>query len=133
MEPTKPQKQNIFPEYYLFDVNHFPNIVKDALDEWIYFFKHSEIPDEFKSKNIQVAREKLNRMKMSEDERYAYDRFLMARASYQDEIQSAKEEGRMEERLAIARVMKQNGMTVAQIRQMTGLEEAEIIAVLWTV
>lgn len=33
-----------FPEYYLIDVNHFPDEVKDALDEWVYFFKNSEIP-----------------------------------------------------------------------------------------
>ena len=122
---------NIFPEYYLIDVERFPDVIKDALDEWIYFFKHSEIPEEFRAKNIQAAREKLDLMKMSTKDRHAYERFWMARASYQDEIQSAsakgreegREEGQSAKQLEIARQMRQHGETIDKIQLYTGLSE----------
>ena len=136
--PRPPTKSNIFPEYYLIEVARFPDVVKNALDEWIYFFKHSEIPAEFRAKNIQVAREKLNLLKMSEEERRAYERFWLARASYQDEIQSAekkgraegreegREEGQLEKQRAIARQMLTFGETIDKIQRYTGLTAAEI-------
>ena len=128
--PLRREKQNIFPEYYLIEVERFPDVVKNALDEWIYFFKHSEIPDEFRAKNIQAARNKLNLMKMSEADRRAYERFWLARASYQDEIASAKtqgrEEGREAERDETARKMKAKGLDFVLIAEISGLSEAEI-------
>ena len=125
---TAQTKSNVFPEYYLIEVERFPDLVKNALDEWIYFFKHSEIPAEFRAKNIQVAREKLNLLKMSEEERRAYERFWLARASYQDEIQSAEKKGRAEEKYETARKMRQEGLDPALIAWITGLSEAELLA-----
>lgn len=127
-------RSNIFPEYYLIEIERFPDVVKNALDEWIYFFKHSEIPAEFRARNIQTAREKLNLMKMSAEDRHAYERFWLARASYQDEIQSArlegKEEGRAEGELArqraIARQMLTYGEPLDKIKLYTGLSDDEI-------
>jgi predicted transposase/invertase (TIGR01784 family) len=120
--------------YYLIEIERFPDEVKNALDEWIYFFKHSEIPDEFRAKHIQSARQKLDLMQMSAEERRAYDRFWMARASYQDEIQSAQKKGREEGReeglvakqYEIARQMLQHGESIDKIELYTGLSEAEI-------
>ena len=125
-------KSNIFPEYYLIEVERFPDVVKNALDEWIYFFKHSEIPADFRAKNIQVARDKLNLMKMSEADRRAYERFWLARASYQDEIQSAEQKGRtegqIEQQQAMARKMKARGLDLTLIVEISGLSAAEIQA-----
>lgn len=125
---TKPlrAKNNVFPEYYLIEIERFPDVVKNALDEWIYFFKHSEIPDEFRAKHIQAAREKLMLMKMSDEDRRAYERFWLARASYQDEIQSAEQKGRAEQQQEMARKMQQEGLDLALIARITGLSEAEI-------
>jgi predicted transposase/invertase (TIGR01784 family) len=125
--PKVQKKSNIFPEYYLIEIERFPDIVKNALDEWIYFFKHSEIPDAFRAKHIQTAREKLTLMKMSEEERKAYERFWLARAGYQDEIQSAEQKGRAEGQQAIARQMLKHGEDVAKIILYTGLSEEEVM------
>lgn len=119
-------KNNIFPEYYLIEIERFPDVVKNALDEWIYFFKHSEIPAEFRAKHIQAAREKLMLMKMSDEDRRAYERFWLARASYQDEIQSAEQKGRSEQQQEIARQMLTFGETIDKIKLYTGLSETEI-------
>ncbi|MCE7979641.1 MAG: Rpn family recombination-promoting nuclease/putative transposase [Caldilinea sp. CFX5] len=104
---TSAAQRNIFPEYYLIEVERFPDVVKSALDEWIYFFKHSTILDEFRAKHIQTAREKLDLMKMSAADRQAYERFWLARASYQDEIQSARTEERRQTLQEVLPVMAQ--------------------------
>ena len=119
-------KHTIFPEYYLIEVERFPDVVKNALDEWIYFFKHSEIPAEFRARNIQTAREKLNLMKMSAENRQAYERFWLARASYQDEIQSAEQKGEQNKALTIARQMLTHGEPLDKIKLYTGLSADEI-------
>ena len=136
---TSQTKSNVFPEYYLIAIERFPDLVKNALDEWIYFFKHSEIPAEFRAKNIQVAREKLNLLKMSDEDRRAYERFWLARAGYQDEIQSAERKGRetgreegreagqSEKQREIARQMFAHGEPLAKIQLYIGLGEDELM------
>ncbi len=50
--------------------------------------------DESHSKNIQQAREKLNVLKMSEEERRVYEAFLVACAAQDDALQTARTEGK---------------------------------------
>ena len=119
-------KANLFPEYYLIEIERFPDVVTSALDEWIYFFKHSEILDEFRAKNIQIAREKLNLMKMSEEERRAYERYWMARASYQDAFQTAEDTGVKKGSVEIAYRMLTHGEPLDKIKLYTGLNDDEI-------
>ncbi len=58
------ESRNIFPEYYLIEVERFQNVINSEIDEWVYFLKNSEIKPEFNSKNIQQAKEKLDLLKM---------------------------------------------------------------------
>ncbi len=90
--------RNIFPEYYLIEVERFQDHIQKGIDEWIYFFKNSEIRPEFKSKNIQKAREKLDLLKMSDEHRKAYERYLINRMSEKEAIDTAKLDGREEGR-----------------------------------
>ncbi len=128
----------LYPEYYLIEVERFGNTVKEAIDEWIYFLKNEEIKDEFNSRNIHKAKEKLNLLKMSETERRAYEKYLMDLASERDAFMTAREEGWKEGEKAgrdkgvqegiqeginqIAKNMKTNGMPLEQIQQYTGLD-----------
>jgi len=118
---------NIFPEYYLIELERFRNVVKSDLDEWVYFFKNSEIKQEFRSKNIQKAREKLDLLQMPENERKAYEKYLLNKASEQGMFESAKIEGKIEGKIEIAKAMLVEGMPVALISKITGLAEAEIL------
>ena len=43
---------NIFPEYYIIYVEKFQDVINDAIDEWVYFFKHRYIREDFKSPGI---------------------------------------------------------------------------------
>jgi conserved hypothetical protein (putative transposase or invertase) len=66
----------VFPEYYIIRVNQFNDLARDTLDEWIYFLKNEEIKDEFKARGLKEAKEKLNAMKLPEQERKEYERYL---------------------------------------------------------
>ena len=65
----------VFPEYYLIKVNKFDDIAKDTLDEWIYFLKNEEIKGDFKAKGIKKAKQELDILKLSDEERRAYERY----------------------------------------------------------
>ncbi|MBP6387193.1 MAG: Rpn family recombination-promoting nuclease/putative transposase [Pseudarcicella sp.] len=72
----KEKVSDIFPEYYLLKVNQFDGIAKDTLDEWIYFFKNSEVEDSFKAKGLKEASEVLDIMRLHKDDAYGYNRYL---------------------------------------------------------
>lgn len=86
-------KPDVYPEYYLIEVERFENVIREDVDEWVYFFKNEKIEDSFHSKNIQKAREKLRLIKMSEQERKAYEKYLITLASEKDAIETARNEG----------------------------------------
>jgi len=118
---------NIFPEYYLIEVERFQDIIKSDLDEWIYFFKNSAIKEEFKSKNIQRVREKLDLLKMSESERKAYERYLRNKADEREALTTAKIEGMTENKIATARMMLADHEPLEKIKRYTNLSEEEIL------
>jgi len=129
---------DIYPEYYLIEIGNFNNIAKDTLDEWIYFLKNEEIKESFTAKGLAEAQETLDVLKMNSEERLAYENHqtdLHHEASLYDstyvlgEIKGRKEgreEGREEKSLMIARNMKQAGMNIEMIVQMTGLSKEQL-------
>ena len=73
------QTQNpgdIYPEYYIIKVNNFNDVAKSTLDEWIYLLKNSAIKSNFKAKGIQKAGRVLDKLKMTKEERQAYDDYI---------------------------------------------------------
>jgi predicted transposase/invertase (TIGR01784 family) len=89
---------DIYPEYYLLKVNSFNDVAKDTLDEWIYFFKHNVIKDEFKAKGMDRAREALERDNLTPEERRAYDEVMRQRSEDLSFIASTKLISRIEGR-----------------------------------
>jgi predicted transposase/invertase (TIGR01784 family) len=67
----------IYPEYWIIKAGIFDEEqVNDELDEWIYFFKTGEVKDEFTAQGLAEAKEKLNKLKLTPEERKEYDAFL---------------------------------------------------------
>jgi hypothetical protein len=87
------KEKDIFPEYYLIRVGKYANIVKKAIDEWVYMFKNNEVKDDFSSRNIEKAAKKLSEINMTEAQKKAYERYLDNLARQEDQIETAKEEG----------------------------------------
>jgi predicted transposase/invertase (TIGR01784 family) len=90
---------DIYPEYYILKVNNFDDKAKDTLDEWIYFFKHNIIKDEFNAKGLSKAREVLDRVNLTPEEQKAYDYLLLQRSEELSAISSSRDEGIMEGRI----------------------------------
>ena len=120
----------IFPEYYILKVNEFDNLAKDTLDEWIYFFKNSEIKNEFKAKGLQKAAEELDILKLSKEERAEYDSYIEERRVDESSIKTSwvegKIEGKFEGKFEVAMEMIKDGESNDRIRKYTGLSEDDI-------
>ncbi|HEX2955812.1 MAG TPA: Rpn family recombination-promoting nuclease/putative transposase [Chitinispirillaceae bacterium] len=93
---------DIYPEYYLINVNNFNDTAKDTLDEWIYFLKNEKIEDTFNARGLKDASETLDILKMGEKERAAYEKYcdqLRYEASmYESTYVTGRVEGRVEGR-----------------------------------
>jgi predicted transposase/invertase (TIGR01784 family) len=77
LQPSSVPKTDIHPEYYLILPKMFGEQVKSGVDEWVYALKTSVVKGEFKAAGIQEAGKKLNELKMTPQERRAYERYLM--------------------------------------------------------
>jgi len=67
--------ENIYPEYYLIKIRNFDDNAKDTLDEWISFLKNEDIPENPKAKGLLKAKETLDYLKMSDEEREEYNNY----------------------------------------------------------
>lgn len=126
----KSEPFEIFPEYYVIKVNQFDDVAKDTLDEWIYFLKNNEIPEEFKAKGLSQAREILKMDNLTESERAQYIRHL-ENLSYKASMVrtwKAEEEDRIriENTIEIARNAKNSGLSTEMIMLITGLPKNEV-------
>ncbi|HRI27584.1 MAG TPA: PD-(D/E)XK nuclease family transposase, partial [Chitinophagales bacterium] len=72
----KPTVEQAYPRYYLIRTTKFNDVIKDTLDEWIYFLKNSEVLPDFKAKGMTEVKEKLNLLNLPEPERRQYKQFL---------------------------------------------------------
>ena len=75
---------------------------------------------------LDEARQKLIYYNMPKEERHAYDEYLSIIMIQNDVLDGAKQEGRIEGRLEIARNLKSMGMDTATIQKATGLLLEEI-------
>jgi predicted transposase/invertase (TIGR01784 family) len=67
----------IYPEYWIIKAGIFDEKkVNDELDEWIYFFKTGEVKDEFTAQGLAEAKEKLDKLKLTPEERKEYEAFV---------------------------------------------------------
>ena len=133
----KPTIHQAYPEYYLIQTTRFKDIINEPLDEWIYFFKNSEVLDGFKAKGMKEVREKMIVHNMSEEDRKKYNRFLdnlHTEASIAETVRVEQEE-KTAEKVAEAERKRTIEMAIQliklnlsndQIIKVTGLSEEEI-------
>lgn len=124
----------IYPEYYIIKVNRFDDIARNSIDEWIYFLKHEEIKDEFKAKGLLEAKDQLDIMKLSDEERREYEAFQghlhyeasMLESHYGVGIRDGFKKGKKEGIIEMAQKLKAKGMDPAAIAEISGLSLEEV-------
>ena len=144
----KEYPHQLFPEYYLLKINQFDNIARDTLDEWVYFLKNEEIKDEFSAKGLKKAKQILDILHLSDSERAAYEyhaeelhyQASMYESTYvsgmldgikegiEQGIAQGIAQGQLQEKQALALLMKQNGESIEKIAQYTQLSMEDIKA-----
>ena len=127
---TKKEISDFFPEYYIIKVNKFNDIVKDTLDEWVYFLKNSEVKDEFKAKGLAEAKEVLDIMRLDKEQQYGYNRYLDYLHYKASEILSlrleAEDKVRQDRNVEIAKNFIVMGLDNITIAKGTGLTVEQI-------
>jgi predicted transposase/invertase (TIGR01784 family) len=137
--------ENVYPEYYLIKVKNFDDIAKDSLDEWIYFLKNEDVKDNFQAKGLAKAKEVLDYLKCSDEERLDYENYkesLHYQASMYESTYvigriegkiEGKIEGIQEGKLETAKAMLQEGLDVQLIVKITGLTEQAVLSLRKTI
>jgi predicted transposase/invertase (TIGR01784 family) len=134
---NKNQVHDIFPEYWIIKAGKFNDKISNALDEWIYFLKNSEILDTFSARGLQQAKEKLDQMRMSEQEREEYQQYLKhlrdiaseqhtRQADIQEMLLEREVKGKIEGKREVALNGIKAGLDNKTIESLTGLAEDEI-------
>ena len=154
--------EDVFPEYYVIRVNEFDKMAVSPLEEWLQYLKDEYIRPDTKVPGLIEARERLEYLRMSPEQRRAYDNYLdnlvrdtdvMKTKLLEARIEGEKQgiakgraeglakgraeglaeghaeglaEGLAKGILAVARNLKQSGMSLDEIAKMTGLSPQEI-------
>ena len=145
---------DLFPEYYVLRVNDFDKVATTPLDEWMEFLKTGKIAQDSTAPGLSEARECLRVDSLSASERSAYIRHMeglryqrsVLDTSHDDGYVEGREEGRAEGRaeglkeglkegrqegiaqrnVEIAKSMLSLNLPIAQIAQVTGLDEEKV-------
>ncbi len=80
---------NIFPEYFIIPTASFNDKINDDLDEWIYMFKNNRLKEEFHAPGIDIAKESLAYVNMTQEEKKKHDDILYAKGANKGVIQAA--------------------------------------------
>ena len=83
----------IYPEYFLLRVNQFNEVAKTPIEEWMEYLKKGIIRPDTDAPGLQEARQKLDYMKMTQDERRAYKKFMINVHADRDVMETAKRDG----------------------------------------
>lgn len=140
--------EDVFPEYFVIRVNEFNQLAVTPLEEWLEYLKDEYIRPDTTVPGLVEARERLEYLKMSEEERRVYDHYLdtlirdtdvMKTKLLEAEIQGHKKgmaqgmaqgkaQGKAEANRDNARKMKELGVSANVISQVTGLTIEEVEA-----
>lgn len=68
--------EDVFPEYFVIRVNEFDQLAVTPLEEWLQYLKDEYIHPDTTVPGLREARERLEYLRMSEEERRVYDHYL---------------------------------------------------------
>jgi predicted transposase/invertase (TIGR01784 family) len=121
---------DLFPEYYILKINNFDSVVKDTLDEWMYYLKHSKTKDEFKAQGLKKAQVVLSKGYLTDEEIHTYDRVVDMYRSDVSSIWSAKLLGCVEGEENLIKHIAKTGIPPKSIAEMTGLSLERVMDIL---
>ena len=135
LSPVQKQKYHlgevadVFTTYYLLKVNRFDDVAITTLDEWIYFLKNSEIPDNFSAKGLLEAKEHLRIDSLPPADRHAYENFVKLERIRISEITTAQDEVyfELQPRILVAEEKAKEAEDRAKAAEQKALESEQLI------
>ncbi len=118
--------EDVYPEYYLIRINNFNDVAKDTLDQWIYFLKNEDVKEDFQAKGLDKAKEVLDYLKCSEQERREYEYYKESLHYQASMYESTYISGKLDGVYLVAENMKKMGIENSIIAQATGLSIEQI-------
>jgi predicted transposase/invertase (TIGR01784 family) len=133
LNPPLPATE-LHPEYFLILPKKFDNFLRSRFDQWVYVLKNSAVKSEFDAAGIQKAAEKLDVLKMTDDERKLYEKNKRIDMDKKSQLYTAEMKGRLKglaegeakANIENAKKMKKLGMSPEQISEITGLSAKKI-------
>lgn len=127
-------RANLPIEYHILKIDNFNGIAKTPLEEWILFLKDETIPESPTAKGLAEAKLLMDFNRLTETEKRQYYRFLDYIVVLQDNILTARVEGRIEgheearkeEKKNIAQRMLKYGIEINTISEISELPIYEI-------
>ena len=89
----------IFPEYYIIRLDAFNTLVKNELDEWIFFLKNTKIEPHFNAKGLDLVKQKMTLDQLSATERISYNSYWENRRFQKNIFETARFEGDIKTRI----------------------------------
>ncbi len=129
-EYEKRYPYDIYPEYYIIKINNFNNVSKNTLDEWIYFLKNTEVPDNYSAKGLAQVENKLKYEKMRTVDKKEYEFYLKNVRVSESAMRTAVIEAKLEEKIEIVLKGYENDLSISMISNITGLPEEEVVKIL---
>ena len=132
---AKKHVPDLYPEYYIIKVRKFnKKQIQDTLDEWIYYFKTSQVKDDFTALGMNKVREVLAFENLSDEERKDYWAKIEAKRIRDNELESSfmdgetkgRAKGKAEEKISIAKNLLKLNISIDDIANSTGLTKDEI-------
>jgi predicted transposase/invertase (TIGR01784 family) len=128
----------IYPEYWIIKAGIFDEKkVNDELDQWIYFFKTGEVKDEFTAQGLAEAKEKLDKLKLTPEERKEYEAFverLRKIASLQktemEDVKDLLNEAKEEQRAEFVIELWLDDTPIAKIAKYAKISEEEVVKII---
>jgi hypothetical protein len=104
----------IYPQYYILKVKQFDDKAKNKLDEWIYFFKHNSVKDEFTAKGLDKVRKTLLYENLTPEEKDEYNEMLDFRRQNRSQLSTARDEGKEEARQEYEPIIAEKEAAIAE-------------------
>jgi predicted transposase/invertase (TIGR01784 family) len=129
------ENHNVFPEYFIISVPRFDDLINQEIDEWLYMMKHSNVRDDFKSPYMAKVKERLSILKMTDEERNEYYKYLKDAVHSQDTLSAAENKGREEGlsdgidkgiKITAINMLRKN-LDIELISTVTGLSKDELL------
>lgn len=84
---------DVFPEYYLLQVNEFDKVAVTPLEEWVEYLKTGAVREGTRAPGLDAVQKHLQYYAMSKADRQAYDRYCENIAIEKDVMETARSDG----------------------------------------